>query len=347
MRVKCPMKQVLPFVFVFSAFLAGAQTGGITGFNFLNLSYSARTAGLGGDFITARDKDVNLGIQNPALLNGQMHGHGSISQALMAGGINIGGLNYAHQFGKLTGAAHFRYVSYGKMQRTDINGADLGTFSPGDFILGVSVGKSINERMHIGATLNTIYSQLDSYVAFGNSLDIGGCYTDDDKRLVISGVVRNLGIQWKGYNGTRSDLPLEIQLGISHKLRHAPFRFSLLGQHLQKWDLTYNDPNARDKIDPLTGEIIAVKKAGFVEKLSRHFVVQTELLLGQKLHLRVAFDYHRRQELKVVQRPGLAGFSFGVGMYFKRFSLDYGLLAYSVAGFQNHLTISIPLVKNR
>lgn len=321
-----------------------AQTGGTTGYSFLNLPFNARIGGLGGSFITVRDSDPNLGIQNPALLNSEMNGAGSISQTLMAGGINTGQLNYAREFnGGITGLAHFRYVSYGKMNRTDINGANLGTFSPGDFILGASAAKSINERMHIGATLNFIYSQMDQYVSFGNSLDLGGCYSNEDKRLVISGVVKNLGIQWKGYNGTRSDLPLEIQMGISHKLAHAPFRFSILGQHLQRWDLSYNDPNAKPETDPLTGETIPVKKAGFGDKLARHFTYQLEMLFGKRLHLRTGFDYHRRQELKVASRPGMAGFSFGVGLYFKRFSVDYGLMSYSAAGMQHAITIGIPL----
>ena len=338
------MNKLLLFLSIVSTGFLSAQTGGTTGFNFLNLPFTGRVAGLGGTFITARDQDVNLGLQNPALLNSQMHKRVSLSQALMPAGITNGALNYGYHFkNNITGAAHFRYVSYGKMQRTDVNGADLGTFSPGDFVLGASAAKSINERMHIGATLNFIYSQLDSYVAFGNSLDIGGCYTDEDKRVVLSGAVRNLGIQWKGYNGTRSDMPLEIQMGVSHKLAHAPFRFSLLAQHLQQWDLTYNDPDAKDKIDPLTGDTTFVKRAKFGGKLARHLAIQTEILFGQKVHIRAAFDVQRRQELKVSQRAGIAGFSFGVGMYFKRFSLDYGLMAYSVAGYQNTLSISVPL----
>jgi hypothetical protein len=136
-------------------------------------------------------------------------------------------------------------------------------------------------------------------------------------------------------------------MGLSHKLAHAPFRFSLLGQHLERWDLTYNDPNAQPKKDPLTGEIIPLEEAGFGEKLMRHFVVQTEILFGSKLHLRVGFNYHRRQELKVVQRPGIAGFSFGAGLYFKRFSLDYGIMSYSSAGVQNMLTLTLPLGKTK
>lgn len=342
------MKKLLFLYIIVHTGIGYCQIGGETGFSFLNLPYNARIAGLGGDFITARDKDLNLGLQNPALLNEAMHKQGSLNQGLFAGGINHGSLNYAHHFAnKVTGAAHFRYVSYGKFARTDINGADLGSFSPGDFILGASAAKSINERMHIGATFNIIYSQLDNYISFGNSLDIGGCYTDEDKRLVISGVVKHLGIQWKGYNGTRSALPLEVQLGISHKLKHAPFRFSLLAHHLERWDLSYNDPSEKATTDPLTGELIPVSKAGFGEKLGRHFVLQTELLLGKKLHLRFGFDYNRRQELKVPNRPGISGFSFGAGLYFKRFTLDYGLLSYSAAGLQNMISLTLPLGKQK
>jgi hypothetical protein len=342
------MNKLLPLLFALIVVPVFGQIGGTTGYNFLNLPFNARVGGLGGDFITIRDSDVNLGIQNPALLNSKMHKRGSFNQGLYAGGINNGGLNYAYSFSnQVTGAAHFRYVSYGKLARTDINGADLGTFSPGDFVLGASAGKSINERMHIGATFNIIYSQLDSYVSFGNSLDIGGCYTNEDKRLVLSGVIKHLGIQWKGYNGTRSALPLEVQLGVSHKLAHAPFRFSLLGQHLERWDLSYNDPNAKETTDPLTGEVIVAEKAGFAEKLGRHFIFQTEILFGSKLHLRIAFDYNRRQELKLDSRPGVAGFSFGAGLYFKRFTLDYGILCYSSAGVQNMLSLSMPLGKQQ
>lgn len=341
------MNKLLVFASLILSLAGQAQTGGTTAFNFLNLPYSARVVGLGGNFITVRDGDINMGIQNPALLNESMNGRGSLSQGLIAGGMNAGALAYGHTFTNgWTGAGHLRYLSYGKMRRTDVNGTDLGQFTPGDFSLGASMGKSINERMHMGATLNILYSQLDSYTAFGTSLDLGGCYTNEEKRLVLSGIIRNLGVQWKSYNGTRNQLPLTIQAGVSHKLSHAPFRFSLLAKDLQTWDLTYNDPNAKETTDPLTGEVVPIKKAGFTEKLVRHLGIQTEILFGEKLHLRVGFDYQRRQELKVVNRPGIAGFSFGAGFYFKRFTLDYGLLCYSAAGSQHALTLTLPLVKS-
>lgn len=320
-----------------------AQIGGNYSFQNLNNYYSARQLGLGGDLITIYDGDLQTSFSNPALLNEEMTKKAFIGQTLLAGGINTGSLAYGRQFGNYTGAAHFRYIAYGKMDRTDINGTNLGTFSPGDFIFGASASKKVNERMYIGATLNLMLSQLDAYTAFGGAVDIGGVYKDDKKRIVVAGVVKNLGMQFKGYTKERNPLPVELQLGISHKLAHAPFRFTLTGTNLQKWDLTYNDPNAKDKVDPLTGDTIKVKKANFFEKTARHALIQTEILFGKKFHIRIGFDYHRRREMALASRPGLAGFSFGTGIYLKRFSLDYGWMIYSTAGSQHGISITIPI----
>jgi hypothetical protein len=51
--------------------------------------------------------------------------------------------------------------------------------------------------------------------------------------------------------------------------------------------------------------------------------------------------------MKLEQRPGMAGFTFGVGFYFKKISIDYGFSIFSRAGFNNMLTISTNLSKWR
>lgn len=320
-----------------------SQTGGLNSFESLNYLYSARQLGLSGNIISIRDKDINTVFSNPASLNIKMVNRGSISENIRTGNVNAGALNYSRAFGKIYTAANFRYLSYGYQRRTDVNGVDLGSFSPGDFILGASAATLINPRMSIGATFNILYSQLDNYTAFGNSIDIGGQYFNEDKNLVFSGVVKNLGLQWKSYTSNKAPLPLEVQLGLSKKLSHAPLRFHVTAQHLQKWDLSYNDPNAKDKVDPLTGDTIKVKHANFVEKVVRHALIQTEFLFGEKFHMRVGLDIQRRMELKVVNRPGLAGFSFGAAFYMKRFSFEYGWAIYSAAGGQHGITFSIPI----
>lgn len=323
-----------------------AQIGGNTTYAILDLPISARSIGLGSDFITARDQDLNLTIANPALYNQQMHRNIGFNHGFLAG-MNFGMLGYAQNFkNQVTGGMHLRYMSYGKMTQRDEAGNELGTFSPGEFILTTGASKQLNPQIAVGANINLLYSQLETYNSFGASIDLAGVYELEKANLLITAIAKNVGYQFDTYvKGNRASLPTDFQLGISHKLKHAPFRFSLVAHHLNKWDLTYNDPSAKPTIDPLTGDTIPVPVAGFGEKLARHFTYQTEIIMGKSVHLRIAFDYHKRKEMSLVARPGLAGFSFGLGMYFKRFSLDYGFLIHSAAGYTNGFTLTTNLDK--
>jgi len=325
------------------------QTGGKNAFPFLDLPYNARAAGLGRQLITVFDDDINTGVQNPAAFNSKMDNSIGFNQALLAGGINHGMVAYAKHFDKVgTAAVHLRYVAYGKMDRMDVNGEKLGTFSAGDFVLGGSIGRTLNQNLSIGATFNLIWSQLESYSSMGVSLDLAGMYRSTNERTTVSAVVRNAGAQLSTYTEkTRAPLPIQAMLGVSHKLEHAPFRFSIVAHHLNKWDLTYNDPNAKPTTDPLSGEIVPVKKAGFGEKLGRHFIFQVETLIGKTVRIRGAFDYNQRKEMLVQNRPGMGGFSFGAGLNFKRFSVDYGLYIYSSAGFNNQISLRTNIDKWR
>ena len=156
---------------------AFAQTGGTTTFALLDLTYNARAAGLGNDFISIKDQDINLGIANPSLLNEKMQTNLSLNQALLAGGINYGQVAYGRKIFKGFGAASVRYVNYGEFTRTNINGTEEGTFHPFDCIIGAGYGQQLNPRISVGANINFIFSQLESYNAFGAAIDLAGTYT--------------------------------------------------------------------------------------------------------------------------------------------------------------------------
>ena len=327
-----------------------AQTGGLSSFPFLDLTFNARTAGLGGDFISAKDQDINLGVSNPSLLNKTMDKRIGFNHALMAGGINYGMVNYGFNIKEIaTMSAYIKYVSYGKMQRTSVNGTNEGTFSPFEMVVGSGIGRQLNERISIGANLNFVYSQLESYSAFGAGIDLAGTFYNEEKEFLVTALVKNAGVQFNSYtpDGAKAPLPVEFQMATSYKLAHAPFRISVLAHHLNKWDLSYNDPTLVPTVDPLSGDTIPVPRAGFIEKTARHLTYQVEALISKNVHLRFAFDYHRRKELALSQRPGVAGLSMGLGMYFKKFSLDYGFIIYSRAGYNNMLTLSTNLSKWR
>lgn len=322
-----------------------AQTGGTNSFAFLNLPYNARSLGLGTDFITVKDQDLNLGVSNPSLINPQMDKHASFSQAFVPGGINFGMASYARTLKKdFTGVGHIRFVDYGKMIRRDEFGNEQGIFKPMDMIVGASVAKPFSPRLSVGASINLIYSQLESYSSLGAALDFAGNYYNEEKEFLVTLLVKNAGYQFKGYTKQKHDpLPVDLQLGISKKLAHAPFRFSVVAHSLNRWDLSYVDPNAKPTIDALTGDTIPVPRAGFIEKVGRHFTFQTEVLISKNLHFRAAFDLQKRQEMKLENRPGASGFSFGLGLYFKRFSLDYGFGIVSRAGFQHMISLTTDL----
>jgi hypothetical protein len=342
------MRNLLVIFLIFSSFISQSQTGGEHVFALLDLNFNARSAALGGDFISVRDQDVNLAVLNPSMINDRMKTGLGFNQALLPSGINYGMVAYGQQTKYGLIVPHIRYVSYGEFRRTDITGADMGSFSPFECIAGVGYGKSLNPRISVGANVNLIYSQLEAYSSFGTGVDLSGTYTHENENLYVTALVKNAGIQWKSYvKDQRASLPTEFQMAVSYKLNHASFRFSLLAHHLNKWDITYNDPNLKPTLDPLTGDTIPVPVAGFGEKLARHFTYQMEILVSKNIHLRMGFDYHKRQEMKLESRPGISGFSFGTGLYFKRISVDYGFVINSRAGFTNLLTLSTQLSKWR
>ncbi len=339
------MKIKLSFFAALFCFSVNAQTGGTTSFGFLDLAYNARSLALGTDFISIRDQDLNLGVGNPSLINEKMHNRASFNQALLAGGINYGMINYGRAFKEsIVGVGHLRYVDYGKMTRRDEFGNDQGTFKPMDMILGASVAKPFSPRLNVGLTLNFIYSQLATFSSLGASIDFAGNYYNEEKGFLATVLVKNAGYQFKGYTKkTHDPLPLDLQFAVSKKLAHAPFRFSLLAHNLNRWDLSYNNPNAKPTIDALTGDTIPAPTAGIAEKIGRHFTFQTEVLISKNIHFRTAIDLQKRQELKLAERPGASGFSFGVGLYFKKFTVDYGFGVVSRAGFQHMISLSTDL----
>jgi hypothetical protein len=335
------MKLVLFSLFVVISFHFIAQTGGTSSFQLLNLAYNARAAGLGNDFITVKDQDINLGISNPSLYNEKMIKQLSINQAFLAAGINYGQVAYGAKLKNGVLGSSIRYVNYGNFNRTDINGTSLGNFSPFECIIGLGYGKSLNPQLSIGGNLNLLYSQLESYSAFGTSIDLAGTFTDLKGQLLITALVKNAGMMLKNYQQNKRELlPTEFQVAASYKLKHAPFRFSLVCHHLNQWNITYVDPNLKPTVNLLTGDTIPVTYDGFGEKLARHFTYQTEILISKNIHIRMGFDYQRRQEMKLAQRSGLAGFSTGIGFYFKKISIDYGFSVFSKAGFNNLITLS-------
>jgi hypothetical protein len=319
-----------------------AQTGGNNTYEFLNLTNPARVVALGGTLISVKDNDLNLSFQNPSLLDSTMHNSLSLSYINYLADIQYGYAAYSRSYKNMGSfSAGMQFMDYGKFTSADVTGEITGQFTASEYALDLSYSRPIDSVFSVGGTLKTIYSKLSNeYTSIGNAIDLGAIY-NNKKHLISAGlVIKNFGRQWKAYNDIHEPLPFEVQFGVSKKISHAPFRINFTATHLEKWDLTYVDP-AVATTDPITGDIIKKTKfSEFADKLGRHLVFGGEVLLSQNFHLRIGYNFQRRQELKLESRSGIAGFSFGFGLKISKFNLSYGYAKYHLAGGPNNFTIS-------
>ena len=327
----------LCIIVLISSLGATAQTGGQTTWSFLDLDFNARGTALGGDYIALKDGDLDLAVANPASINEKMDQNLSLNHFIYPAGINYGQLAFARNFEDIgTFTSHLRYVSYGRFTRTDATGQELGTFTAGDYALGVGYGYELNKYFSIGGNLNAVFSHYESYNSFGMGVDAAVMFHDDRSNISATLLARNIGYQFKGFTEKNHEpLPLEVLAGISYKFHHAPFRLSITAKDLTTLDLTYNDPTLVPTIDQLTQDTIPVPKASFAQKLAYHTNFAVEILPTDNFFIRMGFNFQRRNSLGIVDRMGAGGFSFGLGLKIKKFSFDYGISIYSAAGVSN------------
>lgn len=342
------MKRITLIFLLFIPFLSFAQVGGNSTYQFLNIPVSARAGALGGVAIATQDNDPTLSFSNPSLLNSEMSGMLTLSYLNYFADINYGYFSYIKDFKKLgTFSAGINYIDYGKFKETDAGGNELGEFTAGEYAMVIGWGKSIDSLFSVGANLKTIYSSLYTYTSVGIALDLSGTYYNRKNEIAVAAVIKNIGTQIKPYveGGEKEPLPFEIQMGVSKKLKHVPLRISLNLIHLETWNLAYNDSiiatNSNEGLDQIEKD--ERNKTGFFSEAFRHMVLGAEFVPSKSFNVRFGYNFKRRSELALDDRPGLVGFSWGFGFRIKTFYVSYGSARYHLAGSSNHFTISTNL----
>jgi len=338
------------FTFLTAIPLEGqAPLGGRRIYTFLDLPASARITALGGNLITVKDDDHTLAFANPSLLNKEMHQQVAVNHSFHVADIQNGYVSYAHHSEPLNLTFHggLQYISYGTFDAADEFGQVQGTFKAADYALTLGAGYQLYDKVSLGANLKIINSQLEAFDSWGTSLDLAAHYRDTSGRFTATLLIQNAGFQLSTYQeGNRELLPLNVQFGLSQRLKYLPFRLSVIFHSLQQWDLRYDDPDALQEDFIFGGE--PQEESSFsqnVDNFFQHIIFNGEFLLGrnENFRLRLGYNHHRRQELSVSNFRSLAGFSGGVGFKVKRFRIDYGRGVYHLGGAVNHLTLSTNL----
>ncbi len=322
-----------------------AQTGGNRVYNFLNFPSSARVTAAGGNLITITDADIALAYHNPALLNPSMHHRMTAGTAAYYAGLNFGYFGYGFDKpGIATFQAGIQYVSYGSFNGADENGTLTGEFRANDLALNFGASRKFYDKYSYGVNLKLIASNYEKYSSYGMATDWAVAYFDSSKNITATLLLKNIGFQFKPYiAGNRDPLPFEIQMGFSKRLKHVPFRISIVAHNLQRFNMRYEEPDNQSQVvfgDTLQDE---KKAAQFFDNVARHFILSGEFYLGKVITVGFGYNHHRRQELAVATRKGLAGFSFGMGLNVKMFNFSYARGRYHLAGASNHFTVGIDI----
>lgn len=335
-------------LFTLSAFFTQAQvTGGRYAMEFLRLPNAPHISALGGINVANPDQDISFAGQNPALMRPGLHNQLGLNQNFYYSSIGVSNLLYGYHLPKINTsfALGVQYINYGTLTETDNIGNVYGTYRANDYNINLTASRQYGKHWRYGATLKWAHSKLYTNTASAILADVGVNYYDTASLWDIGIVAKNIGFMVDRYTTTNSaePLPLDVQIGISKRFKHMPLRLMANMHHLYEWDIRYDNP--ADAQTSLLGgtDTTATTKRYFGEKLMRHFIFAAELTLAKRLTVTAAYNYLRRSEMLVKDKPALAGFSFGAGLYLNKFQIHYARSYYSLAGAYNEIGINMQL----
>ena len=298
-----------------------AQTlGGQSAFSFLRLPSYPLLNALGGANTSVITDDPAVAAQNPALLRTAHHGHMTAAfNAHPAGMRQLGWMMTAVPAQRaivLSGGVDL--FDYGTAAQTDAAGNVLGDFSARDLSVRLSAGGRYLERWYGGVSLKGAFSRYGIYRSGAILADVGVNYYDSAQGFQAGLLFRNMGAQWRTYDQVGEDMPFDVQLGVTKRLKYAPLQFSLTAHRLHRFDLLYRDTLfMADNGWPRTG-------GGIPEKILRHATLAVQGFVGERIDLALGYSFMRRGELSIPGAAnGMAGFSMGAGVSLRRLKLRY------------------------
>jgi hypothetical protein len=311
--------------------IGNSQIGGQSSFEFVNIPSNPRLTGLGGVNVSLADQDINFSFSNPALNSDSLSGLASFSYLDYFADVSVISTIYQHDFGKygswFLGVQH---IGYGDIESFDATGAELGLLTANETLITLGRSHTIG-IFSVGASLKFLNSSLVGYSANALVMDIGGVLKHPKKQFSVGLAFKNIGFVLSEYSETSSTkLPFDVQIGMSFKPEHMPFRFSLTGYNLKQGDISYFDSIT---VDPSEDK-------GVLDNTLRHINIGAELLLSKNLNVRFGYNHLVRQELKLEDTGGGAGFSFGLMLRVKAFEFAYSHGGYHAAGGSNNFGLT-------
>ena len=309
---------------------AQIEGAGSSVFHFMGLPASARLNALGGENVSLADGDVSMAYMNPALLTSETDKVLQLNYAYYLAGTMFGSAMYGHNWDDNYFSASIHYLDYGKMDYTDEWGQVTGgTFTAKDMCVHLTYARQLGPMFRVGATIKPIFSVYERYTSFALGADVGGHFQTRDSLFQMGLALRNIGWQLKGFYeedwGQHTEmLPLNLELGMSLRLAHAPLRFSVTMHNLQRWNLA-----------PWEEEV------KWYDMLLRHTIWALDIVpKSEKFYLTVSYNHRRQSEMAIKEVSSMAGLGLGAGLKIKKFRLGLAYSQYSKSNYTLQASLS-------
>jgi len=337
----CTMnRRILICALFFQSMLTFAQVGGRSVYNFLTVTPEARAAAMGGKNFAHSEAGIELAAHNPSLLNESMHGYLNMNAVSHPSGIFFGSTRYAHHSEKYgTFGFGFLLANYGTFDGRDPLGLPTGTFSATDLAFQVGYAYAITENWKLGANAKFINSTFEIYSSFGMATDLALLYTIPEKRMDVTLLARNLGVELNPYTTERGSLPFDLALSISNRFENLPLRWFVTLDQLHRPDVGFANP-ANATRDPSTGQMVD-EELTLINRFARHLSFGGEFSPSKGFHFAAAYDIRRASEMRTAAFRSSAGLSLGLGFSVKKVRFNYARNIMHISGASNLFSLSL------
>ncbi|MBP5258251.1 MAG: type IX secretion system protein PorQ [Prevotella sp.] len=301
------MKKYLFSILLSIFFLSSQAQESQTAYNFLRLPVSAHGAALGGENITLIEDDPAMAFANPALLASVSDKTIGLNYMNYMSGANFGSVSFNKIIKKVTVGGAIEYIDYGKMKEVDANNTQTGEFAARDIAVQGMMSYELAKNFVGGINMKFITSYIGDYNSLAFGVDLGINYFDPEREWSLSAVAKNLGGQLKAYEEDFDKMPIDLQLGVSKRLLHTPFRLHATLGDLTHWNYKFID-HASAGVD----------------------VIFEQFWLGAGYNFRRAHEMRIYGEDDDESNHG-AGITLGAGMSLERFKLNLSYAKYHVS----------------
>ena len=319
------------FAFVLSIWLlppviGEAQDAELGGFAFLRLEPSARASALGGRSSAAlQGGDPFSLFYNPALMTSEVHRALSFSFLNHVGDVRAGFMAYGLDFGSAgIAGVGVRFLNWGKLQETDADGNEIGSFGATDVAWTAGYAYAYNPQLQFGVNLHAMLSTISSYRSTALAGDVGAAFFSLNGQFQASLTLQNVGVTLNSLGTLEDELPFDVRLSVAQRLQHVPILLTVTGYNLH--DFSAAGPNATA-----------------TDNIMQHVVVGTEFQFSERFNVRFGYNRRRHEALKTKSRLDFAGLGFGFGLVLSQVGFDYAYNSWSSFGGLHQFAVQVSL----